>query len=301
MLSAKRVLALEQEVASLTNSKRELTQKMSRCVQWLLTESVREDLCTDMLLTYVHRLVTELKAQKTKNVDNKSRLDVALKDVRRLNKKIGELEQQARMREASSGGAPRELEELPTHASTRAVEAEKMLQQAEEIAKLKQELSVAKAQQRATVDQVSSNSRPKVVALICEQCCYGCSLEPGILQEVENQKLRTELQAARLQLAAVEAIPQRQSHKQNSADDLLAAWELEDWHNDDTGTWCLLDPVADAVYHQEKGSHAWPSPVGIRGAGGDERQRPGHAVSDLMHQVSKTLRSDDWSRYALQG
>lgn len=35
MLTAKRVLSLEQEVASLTNSKRELTQKMSRRVQWL--------------------------------------------------------------------------------------------------------------------------------------------------------------------------------------------------------------------------------------------------------------------------
>ena len=241
----------------------------------------------------MHRLVTELKAQKTKNVDNKSRLDVALKDVRRLNKKIGELEQHARMREASGG--PRPLEELPTFASTRAVEAEKMLQQLEEIEQLKQELAIAKAGQRATVDQVRNTSCMNVHALICEKCCHG----RYHVQEVENQKLRAELEAAKLQLAAEEALPQHHSHVRSAGDELLGAWELLDWQNGEPATWCLFDPVSDAVYQREKGSHAWPHPIGIRGKGGDERQKPWHAISDLMRQISNALCSEDWSRCAL--
>jgi hypothetical protein len=104
----------------------------------------------------MHRLVAELKGQKAKNIESKNRLDVALKDVRRLNKKIGELEQHARMREESSAGAGA-LGEPP---NTRAAEIEKLqLQHQEEIEKLKQELAASKAQQRHNVALVCAVSR----------------------------------------------------------------------------------------------------------------------------------------------
>ena len=51
-----------------------------------------------MQVSIQYRLHTELKGQKNKALEAKNRLDVALKDVRRLNRRIGELEQQAKLR-----------------------------------------------------------------------------------------------------------------------------------------------------------------------------------------------------------
>lgn len=110
------------------------------------------------------RLVSELKTQKAKNIDSKNRLEVALKDVRRLNKKIGELEQHARMREGANSGTIQRLE-LPTAESNRAGVAEKISQQQEEIEQLKQDLEAAKVHQRKTIDQVSMPAPPLPILL----------------------------------------------------------------------------------------------------------------------------------------
>lgn len=121
-----------------------------------------------------------------------------------------------------------------------------------------------------------------------------------MLQEVENQKLRGELQAAKIQLAAMAAIQHQHSDSPDAGDELLAVWRLEDWQNDETGTWCLLDHAADAVYQQEKGSHAWPHPIGVRESGSDNK-RPCHAMSELMRLVNSALHSEDWNRCGLPG
>lgn len=110
---------------------------------------------------------------------------------------------------------------------------------------------------------------------------------------MENQKLRAELQAAKIQLAAMEAIP----HSSESVDELLATWHLEDWRNEEFGA-CLLDPAAAAVY-QENGSHTWPRPIGALVSKGDsDSQTPYHAMTEMMNLVNNVLLTEDWTRCA---
>lgn len=118
----------------------------------------------------------------------------------------------------------------------------------------------------------------------------------GDFQEVENQKLRAELQAANIQLAALEAVPPQNNSSPQSVDELLATWKLEEWRHDESDTWYLLDSPADAVYLQGSGQ-AWPHPVGhlVSVSDGDS-QIPYHSVSDLMDLVSRALAAKDWSR-----
>lgn len=124
----------------------------------------------------------------------------------------------------------------------------------------------------------------------------------GMLQEAENQKLRAELQAATIQLAAVEAVPSQHRSLPTEGDELLATWQLEDWRDEETGACYLLDSVTDAVYQQEAGSHAWPHPIGcLVRKGGSENQTPFHAVSGLMCSIHDVLLTDDWTRCVIEG
>lgn len=104
------------------------------------------------------RLHIELKGQKNKAVEAKNRLDVALKDVRRLNRRIGELEQQAKLRNTSNALA------LTQRTARDGFHGAEKMQQ--ENAELRAELTETKEQlQNATGNQVSLHAS----YLICEQ------------------------------------------------------------------------------------------------------------------------------------
>eukprot|EP00892_Ulva_mutabilis_P010112 jgi/Ulvmu1/7473/UM037_0016.1 len=113
LLTARRILELEQEVSRLSSDNRDLLNKSTR-------------------------LHTELKGQKNKALEAKNRLDVALKDVRRLNRRIGELEQQAKLRGTGSMLA---MSQRGTREGSHEVEALR-----QEVAELTVELSDTKEQ-----------------------------------------------------------------------------------------------------------------------------------------------------------
>lgn len=228
------------------------------------------------------RLAGDLRDQRGKGVERKTRLDEALRDVRSLNLTVARLQRQ--LASARSGGTGPGAA-LGADGGAEARQA----QLAEEIESLKAQNAQLRLEAGGSIDSYAAQ-------VLIETCagqggrtgragggwergakCPGAqrqarrSLEQlGEVQEAELQALRGELTAAKAEIGRM-AIGSRATEEDAPPDmgDPFRVWELLDDGANAAGAHRLRDPVSNVLFTDERNVWKWPQVLGRPDAAGN--------------------------------